>query len=207
MEPVFLSATRTSYDTVATDLNELWRDELAAQPLDRALLSMFAELVDGPVLDVGCGTGRITAHLHDLGVDVSGVDLSPGMIEVAEREHPHLRFDVGSMLSLAVPDGALAGLVAFYSIIHIPDAVLPEVFAEFHRVLAPGGRLLLVFQTDGELRHRTEVLGHAVDLHFHRHPVDRIAELLTAAGLDVRTRTIREPETERTRQAYLTARR
>jgi 2-polyprenyl-3-methyl-5-hydroxy-6-metoxy-1,4-benzoquinol methylase len=47
--------------------------------------------------DVGCGTGRITAHLRQLGVDVFGIDLSPGMIEVARRDHPGLRFDLGSM--------------------------------------------------------------------------------------------------------------
>lgn len=58
---------------------------------------------------------------------MSGVDLSPGMVEVAGREHPHLRFDVGSMFSLDPPAGTLAGLVAFYPIIHIPDADLPAV--------------------------------------------------------------------------------
>lgn len=86
----FLDATRRSYDATADDYAEWIRDELAAKPFDRAVLAVFAELVRGPVADVGCGTGRITAHLAGLGVDVAGVDLSPGMLAAARRTYPHL---------------------------------------------------------------------------------------------------------------------
>ena len=51
----------------------------------------------GPVADVGCGPGHVTAHLRDSGLDAFGIDLSPVMIDVARREHPGLRFEVGSM--------------------------------------------------------------------------------------------------------------
>jgi ubiquinone/menaquinone biosynthesis C-methylase UbiE len=64
----------------------------------------------GTVADVGCGPGRITAHLRQLGVDALGIDLSPAMIEVARRDHPGLRFEVGSMTDLALADASLAGL-------------------------------------------------------------------------------------------------
>ncbi|MFE9404030.1 class I SAM-dependent methyltransferase [Streptomyces sp. NPDC006530] len=56
---------------------------------------------------MGCGTGRITAHLRELGLDVFGIDLSPGMVEVARRDHPGLRFDVGSMTDLGRRSGRL----------------------------------------------------------------------------------------------------
>ena len=72
-----------------------------------------------------------------------GVDLSPEMVALARRAHPGLRFDEGSMTALDLPDGALGGIVASYSIIHIPPERLPAVFAEFHRVLAPGGHMLV----------------------------------------------------------------
>jgi len=112
-EAEFLRTTRASYDAVAEDYAGRFRDELDARPLDRAVLACFAELVRaadlGPVADVGCGTGRITAHLNDLGVPIFGVDLSPGMAAMARRSYPGLRFDVGSMLALDLPDGALGG--------------------------------------------------------------------------------------------------
>ena len=99
-EPDFLRDTRASYDTVATGYAERFGDELDAKPLDRAMLAGFAELVRaagaGLVADVGCGTGRVTAHLDRLGLPVFGIDLSPGMIEVARRTYPGLRFEVGA---------------------------------------------------------------------------------------------------------------
>ena len=99
------------------DYSGRFGDELAAKPLDRAMLAGFAELVRavgaGPVADIGCGTGRVTAHLTGLGLSAFGIDLSPQMIAVARRSHPDLRFDVGSMLALDLPDGALGGVPAW----------------------------------------------------------------------------------------------
>ncbi len=215
-EPDFLRDTRASYDAVAAGYAERFRDELAAKPLDRAMLAAFAEQVlargAGPVADVGCGTGRVTAYLDGLGLPVSGIDLSPGMIEVARRTHPSLRFEVGSMLALDLPDGALGGVLAWYSVIHVPDERLPEAFAEFARVLAPGGLLLLAFQAGDATLHLAEALGRPVALDFRRRRPDRVAELLAQAGLEVRARLLREPDgegefPEREPQACLLARR
>lgn len=146
-EPSHLHETRASYDTVAVDYAELVRPAFEGDLLGRAMLGAFAELVraagGGPVADVGCGPGHVTAHLHSLGLPAFGVELSPGMVEVARRDHPGLRFDVGTMTALELADGELDGVVAWYSIIHTPPEVLPTVFEEFHRVLAPGGHLLV----------------------------------------------------------------
>ncbi|TDB79949.1 class I SAM-dependent methyltransferase [Micromonospora sp. KC721] len=215
-EPSFLTRTRAAYDTMAVRYTEFTRDELAARPLERALLAAFAELVGadggGRVLDVGCGNGRVARHLRDLGLDVEGVDLSPGMITEARRLHPDLRFTVGSMLALDVPDATLTGLLAWYSVIHVPDDLLPAVFTEFHRVLAPGGHLLLGFQVGDEHVHRTDAWGDPVDVVFHRRRPDDVAQLLAAAGLTTHARLHREPQpwpggVEPTAQAFLLARR
>lgn len=214
-EPEFLRATRAAYDAVAEGYAMRFAAELAAKPLDRAMLAGFAELVrsagNRPVADIGCGTGRVTAHLAALGLAVSGIDLSPGMIEVARRSNPGLRFDVGSMLALDLPDGALGGVLAWYSTIHVPDERLPEAFAEFHRVLAPSGYLLLAFQAGEGTLHRTEALGRVISLDFRRREPDQVADLLGQAGLVVRARLLREPDdegdfTEQTRQAFVLAR-
>jgi SAM-dependent methyltransferase len=214
-EPDFVRSTRASYDAVAADYAERFRDELASRSLDRAMLAAFAEHVQdaaaGPVADIGCGTGRTTAHLHDLGVAVSGIDLSPEMVAGARQAYPGLRFEVGSMLDLDLPDGGVGGILAWYSTIHIPDERLPDVFTEFHRVLAPGGYLLLAFQVGDEPLHLTEALGRPVSLDFHRRQPDRVAGLLAQAGMAVQAELLREPDhdgdyPERTPQAFLLAR-
>jgi len=210
-EPDFLSSTRAAYDVVARDYAEHFRAELASKPLDRALFAGFAELVRdagvGAVLDVGCGPGRLTDYLHRLGLMVFGVDLSSEMVAVARRTYPNIRFDVGSMLALDLPDGTLGGVVANYSIIHVPCEQLPEVFAEFYRVLASGGYVLLVFQVGDERLQLTEAFGHPIALNFYRRPPDRVAKLLRQAGLDPRVQMVREPDegVEKTQQAYLLA--
>nr|WP_219632279.1 class I SAM-dependent methyltransferase [Haloechinothrix aidingensis] len=213
-EPGFVRRTRWSYDTAADDYAEWIRDELAVKPLDRAVLGGFAELVQtvgGPVADVGCGPERVTAHLDSLGLSVFGMDLSPGMIAVARRRYPALRFDEGSMLTLDHEDGALGGIVAWYSIIHLPDECLPGVFAEFRRVLAPGGYVQLAFQVGDEIKHRTEAAGHEISLDFYRRRPEHVAELLSRAGLTVRARLLREPDDdgdfpEETPQGFVLAR-
>lgn len=211
-EPAFLRAARAAYDTVATDYADQLRDLLADSPFDRSVLAAFADLVradgGGPVADLGCGPGRITGHLASLGLDVSGIDLSPEMVRVARREHPGLRFDEGSMLALELADAGLAGAVAWYSVIHTPPDHLPAMFAEFHRVLRPGGRLVLAFQVGDGPKHLDHGYGHDISLDAHRLPPDGIADLLGRAGLAVHARLLRDGEGwEPTPQAYLFARR
>lgn len=200
-EPEFVRATRASYDVMATEYSARFGAELDAKPLEKALLAGFVDLVretggGRPLADVGCGTGRITGHLRGLGADVFGIDLSPGMLAVARAEHPDLRFEEGSMLALDLPDDSLGGLLAWYSVIHITDALLPAVFAEFHRVLAPGAHLQLGFQAGDETRHRTDAWGRPIVLDFHRRRPEAVASLLAAAGFEPRVRTVREADTD-----------
>ena len=136
-----LDATRRSYDAVASTYAALFGAELAGKPLDRALLAAFAETVSGPVADLGCGPGHVTAHLHGLGCAAFGVDLAPEMVAVARRAYPAVSFTVGDMTRLDITSGSLGGIVAFYSVIHLPPDLLPVALAEFARVLAPGGQV------------------------------------------------------------------
>jgi ubiquinone/menaquinone biosynthesis C-methylase UbiE len=203
----FLSATRASYDALAADYAAHFRDGLADKPVERSVLSLFASVVRGPVLDVGCGTGIATGDLHDLGVRITGVDLSPGMLAMARERCPTVHFEVGSMLALDAPAGSFGGVVAFYSTIHVPDADLPTALAEFHRVLAPGGHLLLAFQIGDEPLHMTSALGHDITLDFHRRRPEHMATLLAEAGVPVEVSIVRvAEETERTPHAFLLAR-
>jgi SAM-dependent methyltransferase len=206
--------TRT-YDAVAAAYAERFAGELATEPLDRGLLAAFADLVlaagGGPVADLGCGPGHVGAHLRELGLDVFGVDLSPGMVAEARDRHPGMRFDVGSLLALDLPDAALAGACAFYSLIHLPTGDLPAAFAELSRVLRPGGQALLAFQAGDDVaqHHRGEWLGQPdVELTLWRRRPEHVTALLAAAGLHVHATLVRAPDgTESVDRAYLLARR
>ncbi|MFH8728877.1 class I SAM-dependent methyltransferase [Streptomyces termitum] len=199
-------AVRRSYDTVAADYHRLLEGHLETVPRDRAVLELFAREVaaeaaagriPAAVADLGCGTGRVTRHLRDLGAEVFGVDLSPGMVAVAREAYPGLRFEVGSMTALDLPDGMLGGVLAWYSTVHLDEPELALVLREFARVLAPGGRLLLAFKATGgpEREHRRleRAYGHAVELDVYRWAPERIARLLAAAGLVESARLVCEP--------------
>ncbi|MBL1120521.1 methyltransferase domain-containing protein [Streptomyces sp. 110] len=207
----FLAATKASYDVMAAEYADMVSSDLDAKPLDRALLAAFTELVkaggNGPVADVGCGPGQATAVLRRLGVDAFGIDLSPGMIDLARRTYPDLRFEVGSMLALGLPEGSMGGLLAYYSIIHVPWERRSEVFSEFHRVLAPGGQVMLVFQVGDDRGHRSEAFGKAICLDWYRQQPDEIANLLRRAGFEVWATVTRQPDAaEKTPQGYVLAR-
>ncbi|MEV7226337.1 MULTISPECIES: class I SAM-dependent methyltransferase [Polymorphospora] len=206
----FLATTRDSYDSMAVDYAEWLRSDLDERPLDRALLATFAERVRATgnlsVADVGCGPGRVTVLLDRLGLDASGIDLSPGMIALARRTYPGLRFEVGSMLALDLPDASLGGLLAYYSVIHVPWELRPAVFAEFHRVLVPGGHLMLAFQVGDDRTRHTEAFGRPVDLTFHRQRPEEIADLLREAGFELWVTTVKQREgTEKTPQGLVIA--
>ncbi|MFJ8021353.1 class I SAM-dependent DNA methyltransferase [Streptomyces sp. NPDC096311] len=204
-------ATRASYDTVAVAYNELLKAELENKPFDRAMLAAFAEKVrdggGGQVADLGCGPGRVTIHLEGLGLDAYGIDLSPQMVALARRSHPHLRFEVGSMTDLDIEDASLAGALVWYSTVHTPLEELPLFFAEFHRILAPGGHLLIAFKVGAERVHLDHAYGHDLDLDVYRFPPERVVELLGDAGLVEVARLVREADAhEKTPQAFVLAR-
>jgi SAM-dependent methyltransferase len=137
-------------------------------------------------------------------VAAAGLDLSPEMVAVARRMFPHLRFDVGDMAALDVPDGALGGLVAWYSLIHTPPELLPAVYAEFHRVPAPGGHLALAFQVGDELRHIGHAYGHDISVDAYRMSPDRVTDQACRAGFTPTARLVREPDGRaKSPQAYL----
>lgn len=123
------------------------------------------------------------------------------MIGLARQAHPDLRFDEGSMTALDLADGVLGGILAFYSVIHTPPPHVPAVFAEFRRVLAPEGLVLLGFFAGDDPVPRE--FDHKVTPAYRWSP-DRLAELSRDNGLVEVARLVREPdEGERFRQAML----
>lgn len=180
---------------------------------DLELLTAFARGAaarGGLALDAGCGTGRIARLLDDQGAAVVGVDVAPGMVDVARREHPHLPFAVGELARLPLAAGGLDTVISWYSIITTPPAALAAVWSELARVLAPDGVVLVAFQAgDGSTVARPDAYGSGIDLTLQRHDPTQVAHGLRRAGLDVDEPTVRGPllDHEDSPQAFVIARR
>ena len=185
-------AIRAGYAPVARAYREHLQDELAGKPLDRAFLDAFVERCGGGrIADIGCGPGHIARYLADRGANVEGIDLSPEMIDEARASHPDLAFRVGDMFALPAQVADLAGIVAFYAIVHTPTDRLP--FREFHRVLAPGGLAAIAFHAGSQTVHVDDLFGVATSLDFTFHDPDAVVAALGAAGFTLEARLDRAP--------------
>ncbi|GAA1349708.1 class I SAM-dependent methyltransferase [Falsarthrobacter nasiphocae] len=145
---------------------------------DRELVTRWALEQDGPIVDLGCGPGHWTAHLAGLGCTIDGVDPSTEFARLAAREHPGVHFWRGTAADLQ-PGGA-AGILAWYSLIHLPPAELPQHLAWIRTALTAGGSLLVGFFEGPEL----SPFDHAVTTAY-RWPVSRMSALLERAGFRV----------------------
>jgi len=206
------SSIRESYDRLAEEYARRIFSELHHKPLDRQLLNRFAAQVRGrgKVCDMGCGPGHVARYLHDAGVRVFGLDLSPGMLEQARRLNPDIPFREGNMMALNLQKETLAGIAAFYAIVNIPKESLSQVFREIERVLKHGGLLLLGFHCGNEAIHEEELWDLPISMDFFLFQPTEIRRYLELAGLaieDIIERLPYSPEVEyQSQRAYIFAR-
>ena len=186
---------RDSYDSAASAYADHLFTELEQKPLDRHLLNRFAEAArgNGRVADLGCGPGQIAKYLREQGVSVVGVDLSAEMIKVAGKLSPGIDFRVGDMRRLDFEDASLAGVVAFYSIVHFEPAELDAVFREMRRVLRQDGLALISFHVGDHAVHLDDLYGAPVSLDFQFHVPDAVIAALSGAHFRVMEEVEREP--------------
>lgn len=185
-QPADLVAVRDSYDRAADNYVAMEMGEVGPHPWLRAALGAFAENVRGlgPVLDVGCGPGHITAHLAGLGLDVSGVDLSPQMVAHARRRFPEQRFSVSSATELELAEASFGGILGWWSLFNLPRPALAAVVRSFAQALVPGGQFLLgTHLGDGEVA-RTEGYGVPVQWTTHLWQPEQLIALVRDAGLE-----------------------
>jgi SAM-dependent methyltransferase len=205
-----ISNTQKSYDQVAAEYAEKFKDEMDYKPFDRACLDRLAREVGdlGPICDMGCGPSQIARYLHRQGVDTLGVDLSPRMVAEAQRLNPDIHFHQGDMLSLPDPDNSWGGIAAFYCIIHIPREQVVDALHEMRRVLKPGGVLLVTFHIGQEIKHLDEWWEKPVNLDFAFFLPEEMETWLKEAGYELVETLVREPNPEvevATRRAYMFA--
>jgi SAM-dependent methyltransferase len=204
--------TKSSYDAVAAEYAEKFKDEMDDKPFDRDCLDRLAHEVGalGPICDMGCGPGQIARYLHrQRGVKTLGVDLSPKMVAEAQRLNPEIHFHQGDMLSLPDPEDSWGGIAAFYCIIHIPREQVVEALREMKRVLKPCGLLLVTFHIGTEIKHLDEWWEKPVNLDFAFYLPGEMEGWLREAGFELVETLIREPNPEvevATQRAYVFAR-
>jgi ubiquinone/menaquinone biosynthesis C-methylase UbiE len=203
-------ALRRGYAPVARAYRENLSGELAGKPLDRAFLDAFAErCAGGTIIDLGCGPGHVAHYLAGKGATVEGIDLSPEMIDEARTAYPDLAFRTGDMFALPLADRSVAGIAAFYAIVHLRTEELEAPMREMHRVLRAGGLAAIAFHAGSEQLHVDELFGCPTSLDFMLHPPDAVIAALVAAGFTLEARLDREPYPNAehpTRRTYLLAR-
>jgi len=201
---------REDYDNLAQEYARHIADELQHKPFDRKLLDRFADEVRGrgEVCDMGCGPGHVARYLHDVKVNVFGLDLSPGMLQEARKLNPAIPFREGNILGLDLADGVLAGITAFYAIVNLPQDSLLAAFQEMLRVLKAGGLLLLAFHAGDEVLHEDELWGVKVSMEFCLLKPAEILRDLEKAGFEIEEILEREPYADveyPSRRAYIFA--
>jgi SAM-dependent methyltransferase len=182
------------YNIISRAYGERYAHELDYKPFDRDLLRRFAQSVPAKIVcDLGCGSGHIAAHLQSLGLQVIGIDLSPGMVDEARRCYPQVQYEVGDMLDLKLEEVSLGGIVALYSIIHLRREELGDAFRGMGRVLMPRGLLLVAFHRGQGDLHEDEELGFPVSFDCTLFEPEEVSRAMEEAGLEIVETTVRRP--------------
>ena len=192
---------RQAYSSLAQQYIDLLGSVEIVHPDDLRLIQRHLGRLSGPVLDLGCGPGHLTSALYSSGCEVTGIDLVPEFITHARRTYPEVPFELGSLTELAHPDASVAGVLVWYSLIHLEPGQLDGVLAGIRRLLFPGGALVVGF-FEGSV---CEPFEHEVTTAY-RWPVDEMAGRLASAGLAEVERSQRPQEGQRRPHAVLAAR-
>jgi ubiquinone/menaquinone biosynthesis C-methylase UbiE len=205
-----LKNIENTYDTVAQEYAEAFFDEHDKKPKDREMLLLFSQQIGNrkPVWDLGCGPGQTTKYLSDLGIDISGMDISGKILKQARSLYPGIYFQKGNILELDFNNNSLAGVVAFYSIVHFSKEQVNIAFNEIFRVLQPDGLFLFTYHIGEKIINVDEFLNKKVKIEFIFFDSNFILKSLNNAGFKNIEITERDPYPEveyQSRRAYVFA--
>ncbi|MFH0975815.1 MAG: class I SAM-dependent methyltransferase [Spirochaetota bacterium] len=199
-----------TYNLIAKEYSDSFLGEHDKKPKDQEILHRFATEIrtTTPVWDLGCGPGQTTKYLNDLGIKISGLDISEKIIEQAKLNYPNINFRKGNILELDFENNSIAAIVAFYAIVHFSKEQVEIFFSEIFRVLQLRGRFLFTYHIGNETIHIKEFLGKKADINFSFFNSDFINRSLTRAGFAKIEIIEREPYNKveyESRRAYVFA--
>ena len=171
---------RDAYGRRADEYAEMFATMEAVDERDRKLVSEWASGITGRMIDAGCGPGHWTDFLNGLGCDVEGVDLVPRFLDIARSRFPAVSYRLGQLTNLGVPDGLLAGILSWYSIIHTAPNDVPRILDEFARCLRDDGTLVLGLCEGPEV----EPFAHAVTTAYFW-SIEEMSQRLANSGFQV----------------------
>ncbi len=179
-----LNKIENMYDAVAKEYAETFFGDHEKKPKDQEILYRFSQKIGNrqPVWDLGCGPGQTTKYLRNLGIQISGLDLTEKILEQARKIHSELHFQKGNILDLTFETDSIAGIVAFYAIVHFTKEQVGIAFREVFRVLQPAGIFLFTFHIGEETIHLDEFLGKHIDIDFMFFTIDFILGCLKDSG-------------------------
>lgn len=169
-----------TYNKIAEEYTE----EFFADTSDLPLIRMLTKQLNpgAKVIDIGCGPGQFSEYLHSQGFNVVGIDNSDEMIRIAEKKVPTVSFLKMDMRKLDFPEESFDGILAAYSIIHIPTEQIEQVLAQMYRVLKPGGYALFITQVGEPDQVLDEPLARGEKIFMNFFSEERIATFVTKAG-------------------------
>ncbi len=171
---------KDAYGAQARDVTEMLGAKVSAADPDRTVIEPWAGTVKGRILDVGSGIGRWAGHLAGLGHDIEGLEPVEQFVGVARKAHPAVPFRLGAIDDLADSDDRWAGILAWYSLIHLGPDDLPNALATLRTVLEDDGTMLMSFFSGPRL----EPFHHPV-ITAYRWPLPNMAGALDQAGFEV----------------------
>lgn len=151
---------------------------------------------EGELLDLGCGAGEPWAkYFVDRGWQVTGVDFSRRMLELAARYVPQMRTVAGDMREVRFEADRFDVITAIYSLFHVPEKDHRLLFTDIHRWLTPGGKFLFTYATSeytGQLEFDgyKEFMGQ--QLYYSHTSPDRLNQLLEKCGFTIESADYRE---------------
>jgi SAM-dependent methyltransferase len=184
-------AVRRIYQDMAAEYAVRFGSELLEADTDTEFLdAALADLPDGPVLDVGCGPAQVSGYLIAHGRTAVGLDIAPGMLAEAARLVPEAGLVAADLLALPLRAATCAGVVASYSLHHLPRGRLGGALAGLIRVLKPGGVLVVITHGGGGEEWLDRPEGRVV---LSTYSPEELAAMLSDRGLTPELTRIRPP--------------
>ena len=173
----------STYDKIAQKYSDTYFNDQSDLKYIEKFFSMLPK--NAEVLDVGCGPGTFTQYMIKKGFKVEGIDMSKSMLVIAQKKVPKATFKIMDMRKLTFSENHFNAILCAYSLIHIHTKELDEVISGFHRVLIPGGILMIIAQKGEPDKIIDEPFLPTEKMFFNFFNKNKLTHLLTKSGFKV----------------------